>query len=50
MNILYLLFLRDIHEGYLSLKDADYAQNNLAVELKNLVNGKKAFEKELFFK
>ena len=43
-------FLRDIHEGYLSLKDADYAQNNLAVELKNLVNGKKAFEKELFFK
>ena len=28
-------FLRDIHEGYLSLENADHKQSNFAVELKN---------------
>ena len=42
LNILYILslvnivFLRDIYEGHLSLKDADDKQSNFATKLKNL--------------
>ena len=52
MNILYILslvnivFLRDIYEGHLSLKDADDKQSNFAAKLKNLV---KEFFKKLLF-
>ena len=28
------VFLRDIHEGYLSLENADFRQSNFAIELK----------------
>ena len=28
-----IVFLRDIHEGYLSLEDADNKQSNFAIEL-----------------
>ena len=34
-------FLRDIHEVYLSLKDADNEQRNCAAKIKNLNKGKK---------
>ena len=34
-------FLRDIHEGHLSLKDADDEQSNFAAQIKNLGKGKK---------
>ena len=30
VTMLYLLFLRDIHEGYLSLEDGDDEQSNFA--------------------
>ena len=33
MNILCLLFLLDIHEGHLLLKDADHQQSNFAAKL-----------------
>ena len=45
VNILYLLFLRDIHEEYLSLKDADDEQSNFLAKLKNLNKGKKSIER-----
>ena len=43
-------FLRDIHEGHLSLKDADDEQSNFAAQIKNLGKGKKKkkIEKEFF--
>ena len=41
-------FLIDIHDGYLSLQDADNEQNNFATELKNFVKGTKAIEKKYF--
>ena len=41
VNSLCLLFLRDIHEGHLSIKD----QSNFAIKLKNLDKSKK---KEFF--
>ena len=34
------IYLRDIHEGYLSLKDADDEQSIFAAKIKNLGNGK----------
>ena len=39
VNIHSLLFLRDIHEGYLSLGDADNKQSKFATELKNFDKG-----------
>ena len=43
-----IVFLRDIHEGYLSLEDADDEQCNFAAKLKNLDKGQKTIEKEFF--
>ena len=34
VNIVTYCFLRDIHEGYLSLENADLKQSNFAIELK----------------
>ena len=42
-----IVFLRDIDEGHLSLKDADDGQINFAAKIKNLDKGKKAIEKKL---
>ena len=47
LNIFCLLFfLRDIHEGQLSLEDTDEKQSNFASKLQNLSKSKKAIEKE----
>ena len=52
MNTLYILslvnnvFLRDLYEGHLSLKDADDKQSNFAAKLKDL--DKEFFKKLLF--
>ena len=35
-----IVFLRDIDQGHLSLKDADKKQSNFAAKIKNLDNGK----------
>ena len=43
-----IVFLRDIHEGNLSLEDADYKQSNYAAKLKNLGKGKKQLKKSFF--
>ena len=48
MNIIYLLFLRDAHLGYLSLKDADDEQSNFAAKLKNLDKSKETIKKNFF--
>ena len=45
---LLIAFLRDIHEGYLLLKDADDEQSILAAELKNLDKVKKQLKKNSF--
>ena len=46
VNIIYLLFfLRDIHEGYLSLEDADDEQYNLVAKLNNLDKGTRELKK-----
>ena len=46
VNIIYLLiFLRDIHEGYLSLEDADDEQCNLVAKLNNLDKGTRELKK-----
>ena len=37
-----IAFLRDIHEGYLTLEDADNKQSNFTTELKNFDKGIKA--------
>ena len=42
-------FLRDIHEGYLSLKDADNKQSKFATQLKNFDKGIKRISKKNFF-
>ena len=42
-----IVFLRYIHEGILSLIDADNEQNNFAAKLKNLVKDK-IIEREFF--
>ena len=41
MNIPCLYFLRDIHEGHLSLKNTDDEEINFAAKLTNLDKGKK---------
>ena len=43
-----IAFLKDIHEGHLSLADADLKQSNFATELKNYDKGMKKPEKRLF--
>ena len=42
-------FLRDIHEGYLSLKDADNKQSKFATQLKNFDKSIKRISKKKFF-
>ena len=50
VNIHYLLFfLRDTHEGNLSLENADLKQSNFAIELKNFEKGTKYLKKKLLF-
>ena len=39
------MFLRNIHEGYLPLENADHKQRYFAVELKNFEKGKKYIKK-----
>ena len=43
-----IVFLRDIHNRYLSLKGTDDELTNLAVEFKNLGKGTKTLEKSIF--
>ena len=47
-NIFWILFLRNIHEGHLSLNDADDEQSNFAAKLNNLDKGKKTIKKGFF--
>ena len=49
MNILYQLFLRDIHEELFSLKDVDDYRSNFAVKIKTLDKVKKQL-KNIFLK
>ena len=44
------VFLRDIYERNLSLKDADIKQNHLINELRNIQKSKIAVEEISFFK
>ena len=44
------VFQRDIHEGNLSLKDADIKQNHLINELRNMQKSKIAVEEISFLK
>ena len=44
-----IYILRDIHEGYLLLEDADNGQSNFATELMNLGKGKKKTPEKKFF-
>ena len=46
--ILPMAFLKDIHERYLWIKDADNDQSNFAAELKNLDKGTEKIEKNFF--
>ena len=48
VNIHHLLFLRDLHEGYLSLEDADNTQSNFATEFENFSKSIKAVKKIFF--
>ena len=49
VNILYLLlFLRDVNEGYVSLKDPDDKQSKFAYELKNADKDVKSVENRFF--
>ena len=49
VNILFLyFFLRDIHEGNSSLRDADDVQSIFAAKIKNLDKGKKQLKKGCF--
>ena len=45
VNVNYLLFLRDIHESNLALKDADREQGKFVNKLKGIVKGRKPVEK-----
>ena len=45
-----LLFLRDIHEGHLSVEGADNKQSKFANELKNFDKGTKTLDKKSFLK
>ena len=38
----------DVHEGYLSLENADHKQSNFAIELKYFEKGTKTLERSLF--
>ena len=49
MNILYQLFLRDIHEELFSLKDVDDYPSNFAAKIKTLDKVKKQL-KNIFLK
>ena len=44
-----ILFLRDIHEEYLWLEDADNEKNNFATELKNSDKDKKQLKKMFLY-
>ena len=48
VNTSCLLFLRDIHEGYVSLQVADDGQSKFAHEIKNIDEDKKSVEKKFF--
>ena len=43
-----VIFLRDIHEGHLSIEKADNKQSNFANELKNFDKGMKTLEEKSF--
>ena len=43
-----IIFSKDIHEGYLSLKNADDEQSKFANKWKNIVKGVKSVAKKLF--
>lgn len=47
-SLLAIDFLRDIHEGYLSLEDPDNKQSNFSIELKKFDKGIKKLEKTPF--
>ena len=42
-------FFRDMHEGHISLKDADDGQSIFAEKLKNLAKSRKTTEEVFFF-
>ena len=42
------IFLRDIHEGHLSLKHADNGHSNFVAKTKSLDKGNKQLKKGLF--
>ena len=44
------MFLRDIHEGQLSIEGADNKQSKFANELKNFDKGTKTLDKKSFLK
>ena len=44
------MFLRDIHEGHLSIEGADNKQSKHANELKNFDKGTKTLDKKSFLK
>ena len=43
-----IVILKDLSKENLSLKDADDEQNNFAAKIKNVDEGKKIIEEELF--
>ena len=43
-----IVFLRDIHEGHLSIEKADNKKSNFAYDLKNFKKGIKTLEKKVF--
>ena len=43
-----IVFLKDIHAGYLSLEDADNKQSNFTTAWKDFDKGVKTLEKSLF--
>ena len=43
-----IVFLRDIHYGYLPLEKSDYKQSNFTIVLKNFEKGTKTLEKKSF--
>ena len=42
--------LRDIHEGHLSIENANHKQSNLAIKLQNFEKGTRTLEKKSFLK
>ena len=47
-HFLPIVFLKDMHEGHLSLKYGDDEHSNFVAKRKNLDKGKKTIEKEFF--